>query len=301
MTDLATEMMGLANNVPTTPAEDNPERHLTSRINTMERNMYTAISQLAGSIDRLSAKCITKDDLEEAVGSLSTKINNNSERVTETEKRIQAIEKSQEANLSGFNREIDERLKKQNNIIIFGLQESKSVNSSTRKKTDTDHLNNLLNDIGYGTDVSTAVKTMFRVKKRDTVTDTEETDTILKTKPRPSPLVVVFKNKTLKEHLFKNLIKIKGNPQYKGINIKEDRTKLQQHYDKQQYINLQKRAEEKNKNMDRKEYTNGTRWYVKYNKGQRKLAKAKFDMGTPFANQTMDGTFHGFENTTIQE
>ena len=87
-------------------------------------NLYGILSGLAAGIKDLKDSNITKEDLETVVSPLTQTIESNTTRINELEKTTNHLAKKQANHLTGISHEIDSRLRKQNNIIIFRLPEA---------------------------------------------------------------------------------------------------------------------------------------------------------------------------------
>ena len=108
------------------------------------------------------------------------------------------------------------------------------------------------------------------------------------------PLIVVLDNNDAKGFLFKNVKNLKNNEKWANISIRDDKTKLQIHYDKIRDTSMIEKAKLQNNAMNRSEYNQGYRWVAKGRSGNKHLSKVKFDPETIFGETTMNGTFAGF-------
>ena len=144
---------------PTSSTDNNPA------LNYHMSNLYGILSGLAAGIKDLKDSNITKEDLETVVSPLTQTIESNTTRINELEKTTNHLAKNQANHLTGISHEIDSRLRKQNNIIIFRLPESTKPNNKDKKSDDMETVNQLLADINMGSTATQAVKTMFRVQK----------------------------------------------------------------------------------------------------------------------------------------
>ena len=236
----------------TVPTNQDPNEE-NAALNYHMKNMYGVLTGLTTAIAKLGENTVTKEDLTNELKPLNNKVEANTSRISALEKKNEELAKTQDTFIPGMSKEIDQRLKKQNNVIIINLKESNKTENNDKKKDDLRAISELLKDVDMGENAITAVKTLFRLRKpKKGVGETNNKDS-----DKPKPLVVVFKDIKYKENLFKNAHKLKGNIKWKKLSIKPDKTSLQRHCDKAEYENQLKTAAEMNMEMERDEYAKG--------------------------------------------
>ena len=130
----------LTNAVPTNrnPTEDN------AALNYHMKNMYGVLSGLTNAIAKLGENTVTKEDLKNEMKPLTDKMEANTSRITDLEHKNEELRKTQETFIPGMSKEIDQRLKKQNNVIIFNLKESNKKENKEKKNDDQKAISELL-------------------------------------------------------------------------------------------------------------------------------------------------------------
>ena len=181
------------------PANHDPTEE-NAALNSHMKNMYGILSGLTNAISSLSQNNITKEDLNTVINPISEATIANSTRITALEEKTVGMTKTQDSFIPGMSKEIDQRLRKQNNVMIFNLCESDKTDNKDKKKHDETAIFELFKDTERGFDFATAVKTMFRVRKSKKMS--EQSTSSESTNSKPKPLVVVFRDIKYKEKLF---------------------------------------------------------------------------------------------------
>lgn len=125
---------------------------------------------------------------------------------------------SVQATVSEAVREMEERKLRENNIVIFGVQEKDSRVSQERIQHDLEYVKQILVTCGVETEVS-SIRGVSRLGKYDV-------------NRRKRPLHVGFTDKKGKMELFKNIRALQGNPEYTNVSITNDLTKEQREQEK---------------------------------------------------------------------
>ena len=198
MEALQQNVTNLQNQIP-----DVPETHPNAALNIHMKNQYTVLSDMtAGTqkteagMQQLNATTITKTDLTAIITPIAEATTSNTTRITKLEEQTKDIETKQENYLAGISKEIDNRLRKQNNVAIFNFPESNKRNNQDKKKDDLKLLDELFTDINMGTTTENAVKTLFRIQKskKNTTAGTEQSNS---NQNGPKPLIVIFQTTTI--------------------------------------------------------------------------------------------------------
>ena len=247
--------------------------------------LYSVLNHLTIAINDLGKKSVTTDHFDEKMEDLHAKITTNTKEITAMKEETKRLEAKVDSNhneiLTGMNAEIDMRIKKINNVVIFGIDESNKQQAQAKKDDDAAIVNELLSDISPTEVLPT--KTMYRAGKP--------------TEGKTRPLIVVLKDKDTKGKLYKNAKNLRGKNKWANVSIRDDKTKLQIHYDRVHDEETNERAKQQNTSMPRPEYNQGYRWVVRGRSGNKRVSKVKFDPDTIFGNNTMDNTFLGFDAT----
>ena len=122
--------------------------------------------------------------------------------------------------LKNIDDEIENRIKKQNQAIIFGMQEHKAEKAdvTTKRNHDIMLLHDLLKDMKITANLDNIVHTCYRLGKP------------LSKKVRP--LIVVFQSKQVLDNALKFARNLKGNNKWLTVSINRSKTKLQIHNEK---------------------------------------------------------------------
>ena len=249
--------------------------------------LYSVLGRLTGAINELGQKTVDKEYFDAKVEEMNAKTTANTkeiETIKDATKQLETkVNNNHQEILSGMNTEIDMRIKKLNNVVIFGLGESQKTEAKDKKLDDKATVNELLSDISPT--VKIQPKTLYRAGKPST--------------DKTRPLIVVLDNNDAKGLLFKNVKNLKNNDKWTNVSIRDDKTKLQIHYDKIRDATISEKAKLQNNAMNRSEYNQGYRWVVKGRPGNKHLSKVKFNPETIFGETTMNGTFAGFSDSPI--
>ena len=283
--EIEQDLARLTNELPPTSAGD-PNATLNYHMN----NLYGILGGLANGISELRTNSITKTDLNNVIAPLHEATTTNAKDIEQLKLKTEQIQKNQETNLAGISEEIDNRLRKQNNVAIFGLPESTNPDPKAKRQADLKETNDLLADLDMNTTTDQAVKTTFRVRKSRNPAATSNVT--------PSPLIIVFKNIHYKEKMFRNVKGLKGNPRWSKISIKPDKTKLQQHLSTVEFKAATAEAKRKNDDLSLEEAAEGVQYVVRNQRGRSRVART-IKPNEPLASmavfdETGNTTFHGF-------
>ena len=244
--------------------------------------MYQVLSRLAVSIERIEEKCATKDDLQNQLVSTNANVAANAKKVDELEKRVAKLEEEQSTILSGVNDEMDARIRKQRNLVIFGMPESNRSSGEGRKEQDLETTRDLFQDMKLKPNATESIRTLYRAGKK------KNDD------PNPRPLILSFFKPSKKHMVLQNAKNLKNQTKWKKVSVCDDKTKMQIHYEKLNDDNATKEAEEKNKELAPEEADQGFRWVAKGPRGRKRVRKQQLDVSMLFSEKTMNGTFVGF-------
>ena len=252
------------------------------------QSLQGSLEEMKHSFHDMSRNAVTKEYLDSKIDTVTQQVTRNTSAITELGHHhvtlAQKVDDNHNDVLSGMNSEIDMRLKKQNNLAVFGMTESAKSTPEERKEDDKKRIDDLINDI-LPTTEKVAPKTLFRPGK-----------------PQPGkarPVVVVLNNQHDKAKIFKHKKALKGNTRWKNVSIKPDRTKLQMHYDKIRDNEKEQQARKQNLEMEKSEYDDGHRWVVQGPSGFRRLKKVKLSLTEIFNEQTLQQTFGGFGSESV--
>ena len=140
--------------------------------------------------------------------------------------------------------ELQQREKKQQNLVVFGLPEANS---------DAEDIQQLISDIG----ALSTVDSSFRVGKG--------------TEGRPRPLIIRFLSKHERNEVYGKLKNLKGQKKWNKISVSPDLTKMQCMEDKKLFIILSDKAKERNEASNAREGV----WKVIGRRGNKRLVLTK--------------------------
>ena len=173
---LQQNVTNLQNQIP-----DVPETHPNAALNFHMKNLYTVLSDMTAGIQKteagmqqLNATTITKTDLTAIITPIAEATTSNTTRITKLEEQTKDIETKQENYLAGISKEIDNRLKKQNNVVLFNFPESTKQSNLDKKKDDLKLLDELFTDINMGTATDNSIKAVFRIQKSKKIPQLKE-------------------------------------------------------------------------------------------------------------------------------
>ena len=139
--DNLSQLQGLINNKST---QLDTTESLEGQLATIPDHMkalYTVLSHLTVAIADLGAKTVSKDYVDGKIEEADTKITANATEIASTNEKLNKLTKKVEENnqemLIGLNSEIDSRIKKMNNVIIFGVPESQKQDAKGSNKAKT--------------------------------------------------------------------------------------------------------------------------------------------------------------------
>ena len=158
-------------------------------------------------------------------------------------------------------KEMEERERKKNNIIVHGLPEPKTNSREERSNSDKDKIKDLINN------------TLEVHCPPDMITETIRLgkSTPEKSK-RPRPVLTILKTAEKKQEIFKNLGKLKGS-RYKNISLNDDMTQLE----RQQLKKMIDQAKE----LEKKEGKGRWIYRVRGPPWDRKIIKIEISKETP--------------------
>jgi hypothetical protein len=122
------------------------------------------------------------------------------------------FKKSSDSHLKLLNVVSDEnkqRNKKEKNVIVFGLTESKKVNITDKKDDDMNEIKQICEIL----EVENEVEAIFRINSKD--------------QGKPKPLVMVLKDKEARNKILQAAKKLKGSDDYKSVFLGPDLTEAQ--------------------------------------------------------------------------
>ena len=116
--------------------------------------------------------------------------------------------------------ELKEKEKRMKNIIVYGIQESAAMDQTQRAKEDKAHLLQMLDDKLGITAIPEDIRDNFRLGKNNPNRD----------QSKPLPLLVTFNSLSMKEDIFKNLHRLRGD---KSLSFSNDLTPFEREEHKQ--------------------------------------------------------------------
>lgn len=127
-----------------------------------------------------------------------------------------------QATVSEAVREMEERKMRENNIVIFGVQEKDSSVSQERIQHDLEYVKQILVTCGVETEVRN-IRGVRRLGKYDV-------------NGRKRPLHVGFNERRVKIELFKNIRALQSNSVYTNVSITNDLTKTQREQENKLFL-----------------------------------------------------------------
>ncbi len=122
--------------------------------------------------------------------------------------------------------EINERKARENNMIIFGIEESKSNLKTEKNQHDLNKINELYTDAKINLE-------MGNITKIDRIGKTQS-------EGKCRPIRVIFESIDPKLALFKNMHYIKSSPKYEKVGVANDLTKTERENEKRLWNEAQK-------------------------------------------------------------
>jgi len=228
-----------------------------------------ACKACSSSIRSLNTRVIAMETQMKKIEEIAT---TNKENIEEVEERMGTIESqvqtlTESSNLSEHSdatkddifKELSDRETRKANIIIYGLKESTSPISETRKTHDRAELDKVLEILKPANFKEEDIKFMHRTGERDKNQDSSD----------PRPLLIGFRNSDTPAKVLSNCWKLNKSV-YKVISISPDLTKRQRKEDK----DTREECSRLNRELTREEQLNWT-WKVIGQKGQKKLVKVR--------------------------
>ena len=152
--------------------------------------------------------------LEARIGSLESSFSSFQTTLSQQQSQIDEIKDS--VSKTGLMRseildEVEDREKRRNNVIVFGVEEREQGSLEERREHDIDVVNEVLDSLGFGDVVLNNVHRLGRTSSG-------------KFRPLKVPLV----NYSVKASVLQKSRLLKQNDKFKNVYITNDRTKLQQ-------------------------------------------------------------------------
>ena len=200
--------------------------------------------------DRIEGNiCGLRTDVAAVKQELSVVKNDLSERISVTEKAVKDVK-------ADALRELYAVEAKRSNLVLFGIPEpvrSESSGHVSPRVQDIKSVDSILESL-------TGVKKPFELRFR-----------IGKKQDKPRPILIKVPDPKDKEEILSMGHKLKDNPQWKSVYIKEDFTPAQREYIDQLNKNLVSEANSKNAGLKNENW----KWVVRGRGMQRHLAKTK--------------------------
>ncbi|XP_044574848.1 uncharacterized protein LOC123258729 [Cotesia glomerata] len=179
--------------------------------------------------DRISAVETVNKTLETNLAILETKVANNAECVSSLINHMGIAGCSSNAAVL---EEVEERLTRRGNILIFGVSESKEASKETREAHDRSLVVKICSDLK----VDFSLSTHFRIGKYSPAL------------AKPRPIKLSFTNAGMTDLIIQNLVKLKRSkqvpPELQSIAISKDRTLMQRNQQKEAWAELRRRIQE---------------------------------------------------------
>lgn len=226
--------------MPQTPLETSTSNQRTTRSNSnpntnitlldikslIEDTKTQLLGQLTLEISRLSA---TLDTLINRIDTLDKRSNEIEKQCTESHSKlneqISELQKAHEANINELMMEMDQRIHRSSNVIIFGLPESTEGSIEERRSSDKEHIENISSELN----LNISYRSSHRLGRPRS------------NKPRPMRITGLDIGE--KSELLRKARSLRNNSDYEGVYINPDLTPLQQHEAKLLRDELKKRRE----------------------------------------------------------
>lgn len=179
--------------------------------------------------DRISAVETINKALETNLAILETKVANNAECVSSLMNQM-GIEGC--TSNAAVLEEVEARLARRSNVLIFGVSESKDANKEIREAHDRSLVVKICSDL----EVDSPPSTHFRIGKYSPAL------------AKPRPIKMTFTNAVMTDLIIQNLVKLKRSkqvpPELQSIAISKDRTLMQRNQQKEAWAELHRRIQE---------------------------------------------------------
>lgn len=149
--------------------------------------------------------------------------------------------------------EVNDRKARENNIVVYGVPEEASNNRTEEQEHDERFVQKVLSSCGVD-DSTDKIRKVFRLGK-------------LKVAGKQRPLLVQFRETQIKSDLYKNISRLKNEPEMNNITIRNDLTRLE----RQQEADLRREA----KNMTEQAQTDGVVYGVRGPPWKRRVVKLR--------------------------
>ena len=211
-------------------------------------DIISQVNTLSGRVSELEKQNLAKD---QTIANLNSEINalklNKENSKTNQEKLWSTVaKKNSEVRMNIINVVADEnkeRNKKEKNIIVFGLEESKKDTITEKKEEDISRVNKICEALSLE---NADLEAVFRLNAKD--------------KNKPKPLVMVLKNKETRNKFLYASKSLKSSDDYKSVFLCPDLTESQ----RLKYKELVKIRNEKNEKLSEEEKSNKI-WCIRDN------------------------------------
>ena len=175
--------------------------------------MYQVLNRLAQSVEKIEENCATKNDLIKALATTNNNVAVNKASIGALTSRVEKLEEEHKQILSGVNSEIDDRIRKQRNLVIFGIPESNRSTAEDRKQQDLTITKDLFADMKLDHDKAiNSTRTLYRLGKKDDG------------KPHPRPLVLSFNKPSNKYKVLRNAKNLKDQTKWQKVSLCNENT-----------------------------------------------------------------------------
>ena len=183
--------------------------------------------------DRMVVLELEKETLAQKVENMDKKTAKVKEGLKDVEKEVvSGMEKAKEEVKKEMGREMKEREERSQNIVFYGLQESKAEGVEDRKKEELEMVSHVAREIGV--DLKTEVEVKFRAGKMN------EGDGL-----RPRPLIVRIADDEVRERIFREARNLSRIPRLKSVFVAQDLTWAQREEARKEEKELRELAEKK--------------------------------------------------------
>ena len=236
-------------------------RKLTMKISKSFKAFETRILDLEGTVEKLTAQC----------NLLAEKVEKNEGKTEQVRTGIIRVEKDVERGLEKTVTEVEEKMRKEmgerdarsENLVIYGLVESKEETADLRKADDLVKVIEMANQIEVT--VEDGVEVKWRAGKKED--------------GKVRPLIIKVSNDETRKKMMSNARFLKRRDGWEKIFIDQDLTKKQREEGKLEEERLKKEAEERNaeKNGEEEEEEEGKegKWIVVGRRGKQRIVRAK--------------------------
>ena len=205
-------------------------RKVAAKFSLELKKMVDAVQMLT---DRVTVLELEKETLAQKVENMEMRTAKVKEGLQDVEKEVvSGMEKAKEEVKKEMGREMKEREERSQNIVFYGLQESKAEGVEDRRKEELEMVSDVAREIGV--DLKAEVEVKFRAGR------IREGDGL-----RPRPLIVRVADDEVRERIFREARNLSRIPRLKSVFVAQDLTWAQREEPKKEEKELKELAEKK--------------------------------------------------------